>query len=244
MIWRPGEKALRHSVDGTARILRESRIRRQCRHGLLITPVWIVVTMLMGMASASADRIVLAPRGTIQQAGAVLGELAVQGSHTQNTLGFVDLGIPGNDLGLELEVERDDLWRTTRETFSLQYLVIPEGLTNNIGPAISVGARDILNRGREGRAFFLAGTKSFPLSRNQERLVRDLKLHGGYGTSHLDGPFVGAEARLTMGFRIMAEYAARRPDFELALPAGKHVTLRAYTLDGSAFYGASLGWRL
>lgn len=210
------------------------------------TCLYVCTVILLSLLAipSRADRIILAPRGSILTPGLIRGEFAIHESGRPDNIEWVNFGIPGDDLGLELEVERDDLFNQTRETFSLQYLMISEGLTNNIAPSLSLGARDLLNRGREGLAFFVAATKTIGLSRKQEQIVRDVKLHAGVGTHRLEGPFIGGEIRLTAGFRIIAEYAARKVNAELAIPVGKRINLRAYTLDGSGYFGASMGWRL
>ncbi len=42
-----------------------------------------------------------------------------------------------------------------------------------------------------------------------------------------------------LGFTASAEYLARRFNASIALPVIKHLDLKAYMLNGHAFYGAS-----
>jgi hypothetical protein len=190
-----------------------------------------------------ADRIVLAPKGAIRGPAEVSGDLAISGENSRNYVGWLGGGLPG-DIGLEIEAERSELGGVRRETLSAQYLVIPEGLTNNIAPTISVGIRDILNRGREGRAFFAAATKTLGLNKKQESVVKDWKLHGGYGSGGLGGLYVGLEGRFALGFTATAEYVARRINASLAVPIGRYLSLKAYSFDGDAFYGGGMHLRL
>jgi hypothetical protein len=206
--------------------------------------VFFVLTLeCANLSTAGADRIVLAPRGSIRGPGEISGELAISTKTAKNYMGWVAGGLPG-DLGIELEAERFELGGVRRETLSAQYLLIPEGLTNNIAPTISLGVRDIPNRGMEGRAFFAAATKTIGLSKKQEALIQDLKLHGGYGTNRLGGLYVGLEGRFSPGFIAAAEYVSHRVNASITVPVGRYANLRAYSLDGDAFYGGGFKMRL
>ena len=159
-------------------------------------------------------------------------------SGDRSNLGWVTVGVPGQTLGLELEAERFELNGKRNSTFGAQYSLTGNAFTD-IAPAVSVGVRDLLNDGREGRAFFVAATKSFGLSRQQEHLLRDWKLHLGYGTSRLDGAYVGLQGRFTFGFTANAEYVARRFNAAISWPATRYLNLKVYTLDHNTFFGAS-----
>jgi hypothetical protein len=159
-------------------------------------------------------------------------------SNGHSHLGWLTIGYPDEALGLELEAERSDWNRRQRETFALQYSLTGNAFSD-LAPAVSVGVRDVLNRGREGRAFFLAATKTFRLSERQEKFLRDWKLHLGYGSNRLNGAYVGVEGRLTLGLTANLEYLAGRLNTAISLPIARYLRLRLYSLDGGLFYGAS-----
>jgi len=188
--------------------------------------------------TARADRNVLAPRGLIAEPNSLRLEYASLSADGRTNLGWLTVGWPDEGLGLELEAERFERGGRRRETLSAQYSLTGNAFSD-LAPAVSVGVRDLLNRGRERRAFFLATTKTFGLSRTQERLLREWKLHVGVGSSHLDGPYVGIQGRFAVGFTAHAEYVARRFNGAVTWPVGRYLHLKAYSLDGDLFYGAT-----
>jgi hypothetical protein len=209
------------------------------RRRMLSLFAMMALVLLLPARSARADRIVLAPRGTVVLPNSLKAEYAVMADDTRFYLGWAAVRLPESLYGMELEAEQSRLAGKRRETFSLQYPLTSEAFSD-IAPAISLGVRDVLNQGREGRAFFLAATKTFGLSMAQERLARDVKLHAGFGSGHLDGLYAGLTARFTLGFTVGVEYAARRFNAEVAVPFTRYFNLKAYTLDGEVFFGASL----
>jgi hypothetical protein len=166
-------------------------------------------------------------------------EYAVQDTNTRNQIGWVNIGMPEQLLGLELEVEHFELGARRRETASVQYSLTGNAFTLE-APAMSVGIRDILRSGREKQAIFVAMTKSIGLSLSQERILKDLKVHAGLGSSRLEGPFIGLQTRLALGPTIAAEYVARRFNASFSVKALRFIELKAYTFDGELFWGASV----
>lgn len=207
--------------------------------------VWRVVGCLavllpaLSGANARADRNVLAPRGLVASPGLLRLEYLIRESDSRSSLGWATFGLPVEDLGLEVELERFDLNRRARETVSLQYTLTGNAFSD-IAPAVSVGVRDSLNRGREGRAFYLSMTKTFGLSLAQDRILRDLKAHAGYGTRRLGGLWIGVQGKFRPGFTVHAEYLAHRLNASVSWPVSGPLEMRAYSLDGNLFYGASL----
>ncbi len=190
------------------------------------------------MSSARADRLVLAPRALITVPDSAKIEFAANFAHPSGNIGWLSVGLPDSLNGFEIEAERFELGGRRRETGSIQYSFTGNAFTD-LAPALAVGIRDVANRGREGRALFAAATKSIRLSQRQESLVRELKLDAGYGTSHMGGPYIGIQGRFPLGFTASAEYLARRFNASIALTVIKHLDLKAYMLNGHAFYGAS-----
>lgn len=187
---------------------------------------------------ARADRNVLAPSAFIVVPNTAKIEYATTFDRPHGNIGWVGVGLPDSLNGAELEFERFELGGKRRSTFSAQYSFTGNALSD-IAPAISVGLRDALNQGREGRAFFAAASKTFKLSQQQERILRNWRLDLGVGTSHLGGAYVGVEGRFALGFTVNAEYLARRFNASIAFPVLRNLRLKAYSLNGEAFYGAS-----
>lgn len=190
-------------------------------------------------SGARADRGVLAPIGLVLNPNSARLEYIHMASDGRSNLGWLTVGYPDEALGLELEAERSNLGSRRRETFAIQYSLTGNAFSD-LAPAVSVGVRDVLNRGREGRAFFLAATKTFRLSESQEKILRNWKLHLGYGSNRFSGAYIGVEGRLALDLTANLEYLAGRFNAAVALPIARYVRLRAYTLDGDLFYGASV----
>lgn len=210
------------------------------------TPYALLFSLLVSLSPclvvslARADRLVLAPRGLITVPSSAKIEFAtgLDCSHRGDNLGWVSAGLPGSLNGFEVEVERFEVGGVRRVTGSLQYSFTGNAFTD-IAPALSVGIRDVVNQGREGRAIFAAATKSIKLSQQQERLLQQLWVDAGYGTGHLGGAYFGIQGRLQFGPTLSAEYLARRFNASIGVPVVRHLDLKAYSLNGQAFYGAS-----
>ena len=203
--------------------------------------VGIAVAVVLGVVAgpAHADRLVLAPSGLITIPNSAKIEFASTFKRPSDYMGWVSIGLPGSLNGFELEAERFEEGGRRRQTGSIQYSFTGNAFTN-IAPAISVGIRDVANEGPEGRAFFAAASKTIPLPERLERTFRDLRVDAGYGTSHIGGAYIGVQSKLSFGLTLSAEALARRFNASAAFPVGKHFDLRAYSLNGHVFYGASL----
>ena len=197
-----------------------------------------VLLLAPGMA-ARADRTILSPRGFILPPGDIQFEYAGRTTDGHSNIQWLQLSLPGSDLGLEVEIERRYAAGRSRSSFNLQYTLTGNALSD-IAPVISVGARDLINSDVEGRSAYFAISKTIGLSLAQSRLVSDLRVHAGYGSGRMDGPFAAGEVKLRLGCIVSAEYFQRRWNMELALPASQYVKLRVYTLNGAVYYGASL----
>lgn len=98
----------------------------------------------------------------------------------------------------------------------------------DLGPGISFGVQDVLNRTPEGRSSYIAVTWKV----NNDNTVNadtPLELTIGGGTGHYRGAFVGVRLPLYNGFRIVAEHDSRviTAGLEVAL---FHSDLRAHWL--------------
>jgi hypothetical protein len=216
------------SLSATVR----SRMRRSVATASLLLSV-IAVTIC---GSVRAERIVLAPGGLVANPSSIAVEYAGKATGTRDWLGWVTIGVPKADLGLEVEVERYELNGLRGTALSAQYSLVGNAFSD-IAPAVSVGVRDILHEGREGRALFVSATKTVGLSRNQERLLKDVKIHAGLGSSHLDGVFGGVTLKLACGPEAGAEYVRRVLNSSVSIPLMRNGSMRVFTLDGHIFVG-------
>lgn len=195
--------------------------------------------LILMSPGAEADRVVLSPDGYTLAPDAVKTEFVISPAKNLSNLGWVTVSSPQ---GIEMEAERLDLPTEAhkRYAFNLAYPVVPD--FNGL-PSVTVGVHDLLGTGTEHGAFYVAASRSFPLSNRQYRLVRDLKWNIGAGTSRLGGLFLGLQAQFAGGVRVYAEVYRRQPNFGIALPLVRNVQARAYSLDGDLYYGLSFAWR-
>lgn len=198
----------------------------------LLLPVLLATSVL----SSRADRILLSPEGNTLPAKGFKAEFVSPLTRGAHSMSWYQVS---NAQSIEFEAERSGAGSRFPAPYALnvQYPLIPDfGRV----PAISLGVRDLLGTGREHRAFYLAITRGVSLSDRQLRLVRDVKLNIGAGTGRLDGPFIGARARLTAGVSLAAELYRRRPNYGVSFPVARYMQAKAYSLGGRAFYGLSL----
>lgn len=195
----------------------------------------ISIAAVLTPAEAKADRTVLSPNGETLSANAYRFEFALKPTGRVTHLDWFTVATPE---GIELETERVDgpTERKKRYSFNIQYpLTIPIG---NL-PTISLGVRDLFGTGTEHGAFYLAATRSVPLSDSQYKLIREMKLNAGVGTGRMNGLFFGFQAHLRTGLKLHAEVYRQRINVGLCLPISKRIEARAYSLDGEIFYGLS-----
>ncbi len=209
-------------------------------------PAAALVLAVMDMAVGGpcrADRIVLAPRALTAPAGLIRLESAFLARDGRTNVEWLTVGIPPKDLGLELELERFETPGMHNGTFGLQYTLTGNALSD-IAPAFSVGVRDVLNKGLEGRAGYVVVGKTFGLSQAMEHITKDLKAHLGVGTGPMQGLFGGVENHFVGGFTAAADYVGNRFNASLWAPVTRYGQARIYTLSGHVFYGATLSIRL
>ena len=207
----------------------------------MLKKLWVALLAAGWISSglgAKADRNILAPRALTTPAESPRFEGLFRGQNTRNYLSWANIGFNGNLIGLEMEVERFELGNRRSEALSFQYSLTGNAFTD-LAPAIAVGARDILRTGRDKQAIYGVATKSFGLSRAQEQLFRDFKVHLGVGTSTLGGLFGGVQSKFRAGFTLQAEVVSTRINASLLLPLPiRGLQVKGASLNGSAFYGA------
>lgn len=187
--------------------------------------------------SVSADRLILIPTGRTLS--------GIKGEYLSSTDGdgkayWINLGISR----FEIEGARfqDFLTDDSVDAISAQVSVIPE---TSFTPAVAVGVRDIgdetdfSNALYDGTSFYLAASKSIPVTGGVPFLFQDVTVHGGIGTNSLKGLFFGVEGTLPFGLRINGEYDT--DDFNYSLEYNiipPLVKAQIASVKGDMYYGA------
>lgn len=205
-----------------------------------ILVVLVLTSLLCGVVSslAVADRLILIPTGETLSSGSIKAEYAAN-SNGDGKVYWVNLGVSR----LEIEGTRfQDFTPDNEEAVSAQVSVLPE---TTFTPAIALGIRDIGDETEgkgvlyDGQSFYLAVSKSIPVTGGVPLLFQDVVMHGGIGTGSLSGIFFGIEGTLPMGVKVMGEYDTN--DFNFALSYNLIPTLKARvsSIKGDIYYGAS-----
>ncbi|MEP6757215.1 MAG: hypothetical protein ABJA67_17045 [Chthonomonadales bacterium] len=205
------------------------------------TRAWSIIVgalLIAVVSTARADRNILAPRALITPPESPKIEGLFQVKNTRNYLSWANVGFDGKLIGLELEAERFELGGHRNEALSFQYSLTGNAFTD-LAPAIALGVRDVFRTGRDKQAIFAVASKSFGLSKQQEQLVRDFKVHLGVGSSTLGGLFGGIQVKFKAGFTVQAEIVSLRYNASLSVPVlTRGVSAKAASLNGAGFFGA------
>ena len=197
----------------------------------------LLATALLGgfTGTARADRVVLGPDGMTIAPNSIKAEFNTTFSGRDQNQGWLQYAMP---IGLEVQTQFFNIANKNRSlsAVDLQYPFLSEF---GPAPAVSVGVRDILGTGNEHRSFYVAASKTLPLSDGQLKIAHNFRISAGYGTERMDGLFIGVHSHLKAGLFFDAEFYRRRPNVSLALPLVRNMQARAYSLDGSIFYGLS-----
>lgn len=190
-------------------------------------------------AMARGERLVLAPTGRIVLPGNATG-LYLWRDQGKGQLGRLSLGVPKDDLGLELEIEHISTGAHDVQTLGAQYSVISEAFTNNLAPAVSVGVLDLPNRTPFGRSWYLALSKTMGLSADQERYLGSLRIHAGYGSHRMGGAYIGASVQVAGRLDLGAELFTRRVNASARLQIAGALAAVAQTHNGYGMLGVQL----
>ena len=199
--------------------------------------VGIILTVFLPL-SAHGDRNVIAPSGLIVPPNSIkLEGLAAMKDFATN-MEWVNIGMPQQIIGLELEAQRFITHGNQRNAISAQYSLTGNAFTD-LAPAFSVGVKDLLRTGLDGQSAYFVMTKGIRLSTSQERILRDFKITTGYGTSRMGGPFGGVQTQLAIGAQLNAEFVAHHVNASFAVPLNKHFNAKIYNLNREMYYGLS-----
>lgn len=210
-------------------------IGRKIAFGKVIAAALFWLALAVGTA-ARADRTVLAPTGETLSPDSYRTEFALNPVGRFQNFIWIQYSTPQS---IELETERTDIAGEHKKGYALnvQY-PLTVSLSRSI-PTISVGVRDVTGTGDEHGAFYIVTTKSFSLSDWQYRYIHDFKIDAGVGTGRIGGLFLGVQTQLKTGLRFRAELYRRQANLTVALPIGRNLEARAYSLDSHIFYGLS-----
>jgi len=199
--------------------------------------VGLLAGMLLGGSPcvARADRVVLGPDGMTLNPQSIKAEFLATPYGAEHNMSWLQYALPQ---GIELQTHFLDIANSQRmlHAIDVQYPFLSEF---GPAPAVSFGVRDLLGTGDEHRSFYLAVTRSLPLSDRQLKLFHDFRLTAGYGTERMDGLFVGIHTHLKAGLFVDVEYYRQRPNVSLALPLVRNMQAHAYSLNGNIYYGLS-----
>lgn len=195
-----------------------------------------LVPVLAAASSARAERVVLAPsaRATLP---AQLLLRSVWDTDSSGRLSWLHIGWPQEDLGAEIELSSYRLGGRSAETVGLHYSVISEAISNNLAPGVAIGVRDLLNRGDEGRAIYLALSKTMPLSEMGERILGTLRLHAGYGSGRMGGGYLGASAETPFRVSVAVELLNRRTNWSASFWPIRPVAVEWLRTSGASYLG-------
>jgi len=192
----------------------------------------LLALSLLVAASASADRLILTPTGSIAAPAQIKLEGAIRPREERPVYAWASLGIGQ----FELEAAYTDEGRgDTGMGFGVEAQLLPETL---LTPAVGVGIRDATDQTSLRRAEYLAITKSIPAAGIP--WLRDVKLHFGFGMEGIDGFFGGAQVGFPPGLELALEHDSNHFNTALAWSAARNLQLKLYGLDGDTFLGAVL----
>jgi len=194
----------------------------------------IVLICSFVRGAAGADRLIIIPEGTTLTTGAARVEYAGRQSAQAY---WAAVGIS------RLEVE--GAWfkgfgPENASAVSAQVGILPE---TSFTPALALGVRDIGDKTDDeaalyaGRSFYVAASKSVPLS-GGEAMLQELKVHVGIGTGSLKGVFFGAETTLPGKVQLAGEYDTETFNFAATYFVAPVVRLRVSSIGGDPYYGA------
>lgn len=209
------------------------------RSHVSFTQIALTACALLAAGMARADRVLLAPRGSILHPQTLRMTVLALADDSTDGLAWVGIGPLVADLDLEWEAEGYDLRNSRLGSVGVQYLLTTEAFSD-LAPVMSIGLRDIASTGPYGRSAYLAATQRVNLSAAQEKVVREMRAHFGYGTGTMGGLYGALEAQTAFGFALQVEVFSRRLSYGLVVPVCSGFNLRAVSLNGETFLGATL----
>lgn len=207
----------------------------------------VILAALLAAVPVSADRIILAPTGSVLSPGEVRAEGAIKPGDSGSRIYWLGLGMQRVELsatrfvipGAPVETVGDSLvdkitGGKNTDLIGLEMSMLPE---TTMTPGVGIGIWDVTGKTSFGKGYYMAVTKSVPLTKQLPLPVQDVKIHGGYGINGIDGLFGGAEASLPLGIKLYAEYFQHDINYAVGWNPAPTLQLKVQVLDGDTFYG-------
>jgi len=195
--------------------------------------IFITLAALLAAAAAPAlaDRAILTPTGVTLAAGRFRAEGVVRPDETENRQYWTAVGLSR----LELEGHRVEGASGDVNTINLEVSLIPQ---TTLTPAAGIGVLDIADESE--RSFYLAVTKTLPLTDRLPLPFRDVRLTMGLGTGAFEGLFASAEATL-FNVRLQAEYdMSEEVNFAVGIPIADLATAKALWIRDDFYLGLEI----
>jgi hypothetical protein len=195
----------------------------------------IALAAMIAVGPASADRIILAPTGSILGPGQFKLEGAISPGNNDNKIYWAGIGLKKIELNaVRFGAGQKMVGARDTDVVGMEVGLLPETI---LTPGVGVGVWDATDKTVDGRGYYLAVSKGVPLTKELPLPIRDIQLHVGYGMSGIKGAFVGAQAAIPFGLKVSAEYFQKKYDFALAWTAIPFLELKGQRLDGDTYYG-------
>ena len=190
----------------------------------------------------SADRLILMPMGSVLGRGSVKAEAAFGSGIDTGSLSpansdriyWANIGLGSLEL-TGMRLERSGGFESN--ALGVELCVLPETI---ITPALGVGVLDLGDDIGPGRGYYLAASKTVPLTDVAPLPIHDVKVLIGYGFDGINGFFGGAQIGLPMSLTLSLEHDGENFNAALSWDMIPKVGLKVYSLDGEIFVGASL----
>ncbi len=197
--------------------------------------ILVALAAVVAIGPASADRVIFSPTGTTLGTAGVKAEAAIGPSNDDAKIYWLGAGIPRLEVNaIRFDGVNEHLGVKDATVIGTELSILPE---TTLTPGIGVGVWDMTGETERGTGYYLALTKIVPLSSTLPTPIRDLTFHAGAGFSGIDGVFGGAEATIPLGLKLSAEYFQRKFNFAIGWRPIRAIELKAYLLDGDAYYG-------
>ena len=206
----------------------------------IIVLLTLALLLALCVCQAEADRLILIPTGSVLDSGAIKAEAAFRSSdgssifvpRDADQINWANIGISR----FEVDARRLVAGGLDKITVGIEAGVLPETL---ITPGVGIGIRDLTDELE--RSYYLAVTKTVPLSDKLPLPIHDVKVHGGFGINgELGGFFAGGQVGLPMNLTLCAEYDSENFNAALKWSPVSKIGLKVYTLDSEFFYGADI----
>lgn len=186
-------------------------------------------------ASASADRIIFAPTGTVLGGGEIKAEGATSPSNHDARIYWLGVGLQRLELNaVRFEGVTNVAGASKVDVAGAEVGILPE---TTLTPGIGLGVWDLTDKTPDGIGYYLAISKALPVMRGIPAPIRDVRVDLGFGVSGIHGFFAGAEATVPFGLKLSGEYFQKDFNFAVGLKTLPGLQIKLYRLDSDTYYG-------